>query len=324
MTLQPKLIFNMNTEQQVSSLFTGVTYISNEAVNASYNFSAAEIDLLIKIIWKVKKNNSEAGQIENCSLKFSYSEILPNATGSDYQELRKAFLGLMQKPIEIYYKEIKAYYISNFLNYALLTPSSGMISIGINARMVTLFLDISQNFTGIEIESLLRLKGKYSKRLYILLMQFKTTGIRFCSVDQIRKLFKLEDKYNKIADIKKRVLDPAINEICFQTECLVGYESNKAGRNIAEICFTIKLKESAAALSGDSRQREFMKKCGVSDWMITNAVNTLDPAELHRILYHVSTHQNTIKNKGAYISKMLAGAGVNTKQKINFGQYSTQ
>lgn len=304
-----------NTEQPVSSLFAGKTYLSNEAVNASYDYSAAEIDLLIKIIYRVKKASAPG---DHYFMKFSYSEILPNATGSDYQELRKAFLGLMKKPIEIYYKETRSYFISNFLNYALISPASGMINISITPRMADLFLDIGANFTGIEIESLLKLKGKYAKRLYILLMQFKNTGVRFCSIDQVRKLFKLEEKYEKISDIKKRVLDPAVAEITQATEIVAGYESNKAGRNIAEICFTIKLKESAAALSGDTRQREFMKKCGVSAWLIDNAVNTLDPAELHRMLYHVSTNQNTIKNKGAYLAKMLAGAGVNTKQKIHY------
>jgi plasmid replication initiation protein len=316
---------NATDEQPVpnsASLFSGRAYMSNEAVNAAYDYTSAEIDLLVKIIWRVSKQRKQSQDLAPVNLQFSYAELLPGGGGSDYQELRRAIIGLMRKPIEVYYKETKSYFIGSFLSYAVISPAAGTISVSITPRMAEIFFEIAGQFTGIEIESLLKLRGKYAKRLYILLMQFKATGVRYLSIDQVRKLFRIDDKYDKISDIKKRVIDPAVNEICQMTELQCAYETSKKGRNISEVCFLIKLKEAAAITAGDTRQREYLKQCGVSAWMIENAVHSIDPAELHRILYHVKCNQNTIKNKGAYISAMLAAAGVNTRQKIDWSQSS--
>lgn len=313
MTLQPKLIFNMET------LFSGKTYISNEAVNSSYDYTAAEIDLLIKIIYFAQKQRNK-GEPEALNLRLTYGQLLPNQeqTGSNYQELRRSLLGLMRKPIEVFYKDSGQYFIGSFANYVLVSQKTGLIHVEINHRMAAIFMEISQQFTSIEIESLLKLKGKYAKRLYILLMQFKATGVRYLSVDELRKFLKLDEKYGKISDIKKRVIVPAITEISQASEIIVTYETNKAGRSISDLCFMLKFKAAATETAGDTRQRAFMKICGVPDWIIENAVHTIEAGELHRILYQVQCNKDKIKNKGAYIAAMLAAAGVNTKQKLNF------
>lgn len=297
-------------------LLAGKAYLSNEAVNANYDYTALEIDIMVKLIFLVTK---ERNPVKRQTVRMTYAQLMPEgANGSDYGELRKAFTGLLKKPIEIFYPETKQYFISNFLSAVTIQKHSGVILVELHPKMIALICDIRREFTGLEIESILKLKSKYAKRVYILLCQFKATGVRYLNLDELRKLLKLGDKYEKIADLKKRVLDVALYEINRYTEIVAEYEGNKQSRRITDIVFLMKLKPASSETAGNENQRRYMEQCGVAAWMINNAVHTLQPDELHRILYHVNINQDKIKNKGAYIAKMLNEAGVNTRQKLHF------
>ena len=54
----------------------------------------------------------------------------------------------------------------------------------------------------------------YSKRLYAFLKQFRNTGYRRVNVEKIREYMNAEEKtYDDFAQLRRRVITPAVNEL---------------------------------------------------------------------------------------------------------------
>ncbi len=289
-------------------------FVSNEAINAAYDYTALEINVMMQVLAAAARESDPAKKL---SLRLTYAQLMPEAEGSAYNELRQAFKGLLKKPYEIYYKETNQYFISNLITAVTINKNTGLILVDLHPKMYTIITEIKRNYTSFETRAILGLKSKYAKRLYLLASQFKNTGVRYVNLDELKKQLALSDKYPKINDLKKRVLEPAINEINAVSDLTVSYEFSKLGRKFNEITLLIKLNNEAAALVGNDKQIKFMQQCGLSAWQIENVLQTLPPGELHPILYNFNLNKDKIKNKGAYLAKILNEAGVPMAQKIS-------
>lgn len=297
----------------IHDFLSGRLAISNEAVNASHNYTSEEIDLFTKILAAVAR---EPDKEKRRHLRLSYGLLCsPGDTGIDYRQIRKAFRGLISKPLEIYYKETQQYFMCSLVSAMHLNKNSGVILVEIHPKILDLIIETRANFTTLEIASILGLRGKYSKRLYMLASQFKATGIRYTSFDEMRKLFKLEKKYALAADFRRRVLDPAVKEISAITELNISYEVATHGRKIDEFIIHVKYNEAASITASLANQIKFMEQMGLAPWQVKNTVNSLSESEIHKILYDFSLIKNTIKNKGGYLAKILDQAGVNMSGK---------
>jgi len=289
-------------------------FVSNEAINAAYDYTALEINVMMQVLAAAARETDPAKKL---TLRLTYAQLMPEAEGSAYNELRQAFKGLLKKPYEIYYKETNQYFISNLITAVTINKNSGLILVDLHPKMYTIITEIKRNYTSFETRAILGLKSKYAKRLYLLASQFKNTGVRYVNLDELKKQLALSDKYPKINDLKKRVLEPAIKEINAVTDLSISYELSKTSRKFEDITLLIKLNNEAAALVGNDKQIKFMEQCGLSKWQIENVLQSLPPAELHPILYQFNLNKDKIKNKGAYLAKILNEAGVPMAQKIS-------
>lgn len=72
---------------------------------------------------------------------------------------------------------------------------------------------LTKNFTVFELKELVNLNSKYSKNLYRLLKQWKTTGSYiFHSVDEFRRLLDIPKSYTNL-DITQKVIKPVVDDI---------------------------------------------------------------------------------------------------------------
>ncbi len=92
---------------------------------------------------------------------------------------------------------------------------------------------------------ILNVKGKYSKRLYTLLAQWKHSKKYEVKINNFISLLEIPSSY-KMSDIDKRVLNIAIKEIQEKTDIKnIKIEKIKNGRNIDKLIFTFIVKESS-------------------------------------------------------------------------------
>ena len=74
------------------------------------------------------------------------------------------------------------------------------------------------------------------------MIQFKSTGVRWITITTLKERLELQEQYSRFFDFKKRIIDPAINEINNSTNILVSWALVKKGRTISGITFNINTK----------------------------------------------------------------------------------
>lgn len=295
----------------------GRGYMSNEIVNAQYDYTPAEIDLFVKIMAKLKRAKTPA---EKELIRLSYLELLPDSDSNrNYEYLRKCFRGLLTKPIEVFYRESNEYYLSNVLADVTIKKNNGLILVRINPKMATILTDTGKQYTGYEIASLLSLKSKFSKRLYLMACQFRSTGIKFINIPDLKKSLKIGmGHYEDTHDFIRRVIIPSVQEITAKTELECTFEKIKAGRNIDQLCITVKLTTQAAEVWGNDKQIAYMlNRCKLAAWQVEQVCEAMRPDEIHPILLNVQKNIAHIKNPGAYLAKVFEDHGVIMHKKIN-------
>ena len=88
-----------------------------------------------------------------------------------------------------------------------------------NPYALPLIRNLKTQYTLLELRDYFCLKGKHAKRLYTLLRQFKGTGYFEQPIDSFKDLMGCGKEY-PISMFRKRVLDPAMSELCKVNESL--------------------------------------------------------------------------------------------------------
>jgi plasmid replication initiation protein len=88
------------------------------------------------------------------------------------------------------------------------------------------------------------LNSKYSIALYENARDYLDTGFPKMDLELFRKLMGVETtKYKNFADLKKRVIDPSVEEISDKTDIKISYELFKEGRRFKQIQFFMQIQE---------------------------------------------------------------------------------
>lgn len=86
------------------------------------------------------------------------------------------------------------------------------IDIEVNKHFEYLVNQLTANFTSFELAEFIALSGKYTKTLYRLLKQYRTTGTAYFEWEEFCRIMDIPEKL-AMCDIDKRILKPAIKEL---------------------------------------------------------------------------------------------------------------
>ena len=118
------------------------------------------------------------------------------------------------------------------------------LTVQVSQTFTYLFNELSKEFTLFELDEFLNAKGKYSKLLYRLLKQFKTTGKYYVFMDSteerpgFRELMNIPEGY-KTKDITRRILDTSVEELRkLKSFKDLRYDYVKKGRKVNKVIFT--------------------------------------------------------------------------------------
>lgn len=118
-------------------------------------------------------------------------------------------------------------------------PDEKTITAKVNSDYMYILNEVTKSFTRFELEEFIRLESKYSKTLYRLLKQFRTTGIYRVTLDEFKRLFGVSKGYsNKL--IMQKIITPSVKALkphFTNLECVPLYEK-KPGRPVKGYEFT--------------------------------------------------------------------------------------
>ena len=102
-------------------------------------------------------------------------------------------------------------------------------------NMMPYISQLKKQFTKLKLKEMFGFSSFYSFRIYLMMMQFRETGFCKISIDDLRCALDLNEKYHLFADLKRRVVDTAIDEINEKSPCSVQYELIKKGRTYTHL-----------------------------------------------------------------------------------------
>ena len=192
-----------------------VVRYNNDLNNKTYlkNFNALELNFFMAICSKLKAQGTDEVIFSFSELKkkIQYDRETTRNTDNFISKLRSTNRKILNSICEIETKD----YIDQFVLFPTfrISKKTGTLTVRINQDYAYLLNDFS-NFTEFGLANFIKLSSKYVKFLYKELMQFKSTGKLYLTIEDFRKKLDIPDSYS-FSKIKDRILVPSFKDFSF-------------------------------------------------------------------------------------------------------------
>ena len=160
------------------------------------------------------KGGSGLGQITvgewgDAEIVIPVKYLLSGEDDKNHAKAKEGIRSVMGKFLE--YENDKRYYATQLLDDVDLKKEAGKLYIHVSRGFWSLLLNMKDGFRVQELETSMKLRGKYTQRFYELF--YRQTGPITYSIDELRAMFCLKDKYKKIDDFVKNTVVSAKEEL---------------------------------------------------------------------------------------------------------------
>lgn len=223
----------------------------NRLTTSRYELSLIEKRVFYYIIKEVrsKYNTGQRDLFDDLILKLNISDLSKEVNQEDNRkETRKALVSLRKRDFEYENpNDDDDWLVCGFIDWARI--KKGVAEIQVSRVLMPFLVELSGQFTPYSLNVAMSLKSKWSQRMYELCQKWQgTDGFRI-AVEDLRKSFSLEDKYNRYALLNERVLQVArreLKELYDIGQCDVYFEfsEERNGRTVETLRFKLFRKNS--------------------------------------------------------------------------------
>lgn len=226
-----------NSNTDIAKMRNNFVVKSNELIQKrTHMMTLQEQKILLFLISQLKPEQDELELMSFDIVDFCEMCGIESQQGRTYRELKKTILDLTNKGFWVVGENKER--TMRWIDYAEITPSSGVISIQLDKAMTPFLLQLKERYTQYELIYTLGMKSKYSVRLYEILKSYQriNESIHF-EIPRFKELVGAD--YEKWYDIKRFVVEPALKEINKLSDIYVEYITKKKGRLVSYIDFTV-------------------------------------------------------------------------------------
>ncbi len=144
----------------------------------------------------------EIGEWGDAEVIIPVKDILSGEEDKNYSKAKTAVRNLMGKFLE--YEDEQKYRATQILNEVDVDKVAGKMVIRVNRNIWRAMLDFTKGFRKYELETAVKLHGKYSLRIYKLVSK-QTEPITYTITD-LRQQWGLTEKYKKVDDFVKNTI----------------------------------------------------------------------------------------------------------------------
>ncbi|MCV3474383.1 replication initiation protein [Campylobacter sp. CNRCH_2014_2849] len=190
------------------------------------SFTEQEQNLLFLIFAKIKEKGIE-NEIQLYADDFKINERLSNSrdyltdniNSLKYKFFKANFKQILETETEVIHRYVNLFETME-IHYVKRNPYDGYdtstlfnrMALKINPDFSYLVNQLTTNFTSFELAEFVALSGKYTKTLYRLLKQYRTTGKAYFEWENFLRILEIPEKM-RMCDIDKDILKPAIKEL---------------------------------------------------------------------------------------------------------------
>ena len=210
---------------------------------AKYDFSVYEKRILYRLVElnqhliegqklneKIILDNNQVGDI---SYTLPISLFLKDEDKNNHKEVKKALESLKRK--ELTYQDDDIWASLTIIANPKISRYKETVTFTVDKMINDAFLDFSKGFKKYELKTAMEFESTYSMRFYEILSNQKTP-INY-SIEYLKEMFNLTNKYKLTADFIRYVIEPAKIELDKCSPYTFHYERIKTGRKITGIRF---------------------------------------------------------------------------------------
>lgn len=192
------------------------------------------------VLYAISKIRPEDTALQEYVFDIKDFYALCGLESDSYTVLKALLLGLKSKSWWMQIDDEGTESAVSWFNTVRTNKKSGKVTIKFHEDMMPFLVELTKQgafYTGYSLQYVLPMSSQYAPRLYELLKSYqKNNRVWFFEVEELKKLMNAQS-YDRWPDFRRRVIEPALEEINKYTDIKVAYDAKKEGRRIARIEF---------------------------------------------------------------------------------------
>lgn len=212
---------------------------SNDLVEAAYRLTLNEQRIVLAAIAQIDSRKPRriaeraSHTIEARDFAESFGLDLKNA----YRELEDGAKRLMRRIVTTVDRKAAKRVEFNWVEKTEYSWGQGNVTLWFTPSIKPYLYELTRRFTTYDLAQIAHLRSVYAIRLYEMLKQYGSRGHRTITIDKLRDLLMLGDRYTRFNNLRQRVIDPAIEEINTTTDLSVEWRPIRENRKIVSLAF---------------------------------------------------------------------------------------
>ena len=225
------------------------TYKNKKLNTANFgDFTHGDYQVFLHLVSKIggidefgKYLQPEQLQREHVLTAKEFREVFNTDISNCYKFLNKACKKLMKTSITLEKIELNEIWEINICSTAKYNKKEGRITVKFTDDIMPYLAQVRKRFVLYNLKEIANFGSLYTTRLYELIQEFQETGWMLKSVEQLRKLFAVENnKFKLYGNFKAKILNCACQEINANYDMGLRFEEIKEGRKVVAVKFFFK------------------------------------------------------------------------------------
>jgi hypothetical protein len=221
--------------------------VSNEMIMARLDWDIMMHRILMVLISQIDSKNDDSFQIQHVPVR-RIRDMAQVSQKSIHEEAAKATARLVREPIEFWSADKKDYEGYPIFSTCKYKSREGRIEAKFNEDAQPYLLQLREHFTQYRLRQAIPLSTPYAIRTYEISKMIERPDerrSRQIPVSRFRKMFGLEDKYDRHRDMRRRVIDPSIEQVNEKTDVNVRCEDVRDGQTPIALQWAVEPAETA-------------------------------------------------------------------------------
>ncbi|GAA3897233.1 hypothetical protein GCM10022228_04950 [Halomonas cibimaris] len=225
-----------------------LVYKANALVEASYRLSLYEQRIVLACIAQVRRNEPLTDQKLYMVSAQQIAKDTGTKLGTAYQHLKAASERLYRREVTLHeapngngHAKVK---LTRWVQTVEYRESEGIVALRFGTDMVPYLSQLSEQFTRYALADVATMTSSHGMRFYELLCQWRDAGQREVSLEWLREALQLGEHYPNIRDLKRRVIQPAVDQVNEHSPLWCKWDQRKTGRRVSHLVFTFGEKAS--------------------------------------------------------------------------------
>ena len=238
----------MNNSPRLLPSKTPKIYKSKKLNTANFgNFTHSDYQIFLHLVSKIggvdefgKYLQPHQLEREHVLTAKEFSAVFNTNIDNSYKVLRKAVDKLMTTNLKVERQQSLELWKINVCSMAKYNKNEGRIIIKFTDDIMPYLAQVRKKFVLYNLKEISNFGSLYTTRLYELIQEFKETGWILKSVEQLREIFTVGEKFKAYKDLKRHTFAHACQEINDNYDMDLRFEEIKEGRKVVAVKFLFK------------------------------------------------------------------------------------